>query len=285
MRKAFRHTGVLMMMGVVALGLLGAAYTLWYEDVTVTSNVETGTFDADVSIHPWDDETSTFDEDGDTEVAVYPGAGRPVVIVCPDPVDFVNAGPVMLAVALANGGPVVGGPYEGCTGGDFPEGKPPTICDAEIKTVLGQANDESDNNHLILSMSGLYPLAGCQYKTDLHNAGSVPLHLSMTGGSYQICDLVDGEPVGCVDLSLGAPGISVLEACTGPDGVVAASLDEIEENGGQILYLDDSPVQLHAGEELICDVGIVLDQGADLENKVIIGSRTYRTHQWNEAVN
>ena len=42
MRKAFRHTGVLMMLGVVALGLVGAAYTLWYEELNLNATVKTG---------------------------------------------------------------------------------------------------------------------------------------------------------------------------------------------------------------------------------------------------
>ena len=50
MRKAFRHTGVLMMAAVAALGLLGAAYTLWFEDLELHAEVETGTFDIDWSI-------------------------------------------------------------------------------------------------------------------------------------------------------------------------------------------------------------------------------------------
>ena len=42
MRKAFRHTGVLMMLGVVALGLVGAAYTLWYENLTLNCERHNG---------------------------------------------------------------------------------------------------------------------------------------------------------------------------------------------------------------------------------------------------
>jgi len=50
MHKAFRHTVVLMTVAVIAVGLLGAAYTLWYENLTLNANVSTGTFDVDWSI-------------------------------------------------------------------------------------------------------------------------------------------------------------------------------------------------------------------------------------------
>ena len=49
MPKAFKHTGVLMMLAVVALGLVGAGYALWYEELTVTATVNTGTFNVDWS--------------------------------------------------------------------------------------------------------------------------------------------------------------------------------------------------------------------------------------------
>ncbi len=50
MSKAFRHSGVLMVVATVALGLLGAAYTLWFENLSLTATVSTGTFNVDWSI-------------------------------------------------------------------------------------------------------------------------------------------------------------------------------------------------------------------------------------------
>ena len=38
-----------MMLAVVALGLVGAAYTLWYEELELNANISTGTLDADWS--------------------------------------------------------------------------------------------------------------------------------------------------------------------------------------------------------------------------------------------
>ena len=49
MKQPFRHIGVLMIMGIAALGLVAAAYTLWYEDLSVTANVTTANFDVDWS--------------------------------------------------------------------------------------------------------------------------------------------------------------------------------------------------------------------------------------------
>lgn len=267
------------MMGVVALGLLGAAYTLWYEDLTITSQVTTGDFNADVSLHPWDGEDFG---DGVTAVGDYDGSGKPVVIVCNEPIP---AGLHAAHLLVASFTPPGTDPYdclEATGDGSFPAGKPPTVCDAEIATIPNQANDVSDNNHLILTMSGLYPFAGCQYQVDLHSTGSVPLHVSWTDWSYELCD---SEGDNCADLPWNEPGISVLQSCTAPDGEARTPTAVLENEAlGPVVHGPNNPVQLHKGEELLCDVAILLDQGAGLENKVIKASRTFRTHQWNEAV-
>ena len=235
MRKAFRHSGVLMMVAVVALGLLGAAYTLWYEDLTITTNVETGTLNADVSIHPYVSAVGNVVTWGaaETEEGSYPGAGRPVVITCPAPLPggLHSAGTLMLDVIAGLGNP---GPVYGCTGGGFPAGKPPTVCNAAIASI-DAANDTGDNNHLILNLSGLYPFAGCQFQTDVHNVGSVPIHitLDLDASTYELCEIND---TGCVDLDIADPAISVLQSCTGPGGTSAMTLAQLAASGGRLLY-------------------------------------------------
>jgi hypothetical protein len=53
---------------------------------------------------------------------------------------------------------------------------------------------------------------------------------------------------------------------------------------GQLDYVGGTAVQLHTGQEMVCDVTILLDQGPDLENKVILASSGFRAYQWNETV-
>jgi hypothetical protein len=52
MRKAFRHSGVLMMSAIVALGLLGAGFALWFQVLTFNGTVNTGELEVEGSIHP-----------------------------------------------------------------------------------------------------------------------------------------------------------------------------------------------------------------------------------------
>ena len=271
MRKAFRHTGVLMMMGVVALGLLGAAYTLWYEDLQITSDVSTGTFDADVSVHLWDGEV--FAAAPSTSPALYEDAGKPVVIQCANliPTSFTRAADYVLANL----------DDWNCVFGEFPEEKldATTVCDAVIGsfgTVPDNANDEAEGNHLILQMSNLFPYAGCTYRIDIHNSGSVPMHVNLVGiGNYEVCDLGDAPgSASCVDLVIEDPAISTItENC---------DLGDLDESGQ--LQDGDGPLQLHNGDEALCDVTVLLDQGDDLENKTVYAGLTFRAYQWNESL-
>ena len=75
MPKAFKHTGVLMMLAVVALGLVGAGYALWYEELSVTTTIQTGTFNADWSLHRQSDNGTTTSTDGGAVVCLVGGTG------------------------------------------------------------------------------------------------------------------------------------------------------------------------------------------------------------------
>jgi|GEM_PF-4788636 len=280
MRKAFRHSGVLMMAAVVALGLLGAAYTLWFEDLQITAQVSTGTFDADVSLHPWDPKEEGGFGGSQTQPGTYPGSGKPVVIVCGNPIPSNLAAAHNLLASIGSGNP-----YD-CTFGGFPQGKPPTTCDASIATygaAPANANDVTDENQLNLVLGGLYPFAGCTYRVDIHNSGTVPMHLNvMPVGTYMLCPAgaTWANQTGCTPLAISDPGISNIAQCTGPGGIV----DDDQDANGQVEYLNGNAVQLHTGQEMVCDLTILLDQGANLENKVILASLTFRAYQWNETI-
>ncbi len=175
MRKASRHSAILLLIGVFALGLLGAAYTLWYEDLKLNVDVTTSTLDADVSVHPWIPNEQGPGGAFQTAAVLsgsQVGSGRPVVIQCsqPIPTNFTtSANYVYNNLAQF-----------GCTFGDFPVGKPTTICNSSISTdALAGGNEAPDNNVLTLSLSGLYPYAGCTYRLDIHNSGNVPFHFAV----------------------------------------------------------------------------------------------------------
>lgn len=284
MRRAFRHSGVLMMVAVVALGLLGAAYTLWFEDLTINTTVNTGTFDADVSLHSW------LGEDFETENTLDNGVGKPVVIVCSNPIPASTQAAHNVLASIGSGNPY------GCTFGGFPAGKPPTTCTATIGTegtVPENANDVVDDNALNLVLSGLYPFAGCTFRIDVHNSGSVPMHLNvLTDGIYKLCDAGStfANPINCSDITPpvgpgSPPAISTITTCQAPVGpsVTPQAVATIDPNG-QLDYAGGAAVQLHKGQEMVCDVTILLDQGPDLENKVILASSGFRAYQWNETV-
>lgn len=266
MRRAFRHTGVLMVLSVVALGLIGAAYTLWFEDLRLNVVASTGTFDADMSIHPWNG--SGFGNEQTAEGA-YDNAGHPVVAILTAPVtDSRNAGRAGLV-------------YQ-----SFPANKADTApdCDASLGhfgTLPFNTNDVVDSNQLDLQMSGLFPYAGCEYRIDIHNSGTVPLHLSILPiGLYQQCE-IDGS--GCVNISTSWPALSFIGSgddarCTGLFGAHSS----LDPNSLGQLQLEGTPVQLHEGDSLVCDIKIVLDEAYDGENKLYKVQVNWRAYQWNE---
>lgn len=263
------------MCAVVALGLLGAAYTLWFEDLQLTAQVSTGTLNADVSVHSWDGTSS-----GPAIVApgLHEDVGRPVVIQCSQPITGTNAANYVFA-HLANWG---------CSYGGFPANKvdSQTVCDAVIGTFgTGNgtnANDVTDNNQLTLLIGNAFPYAGCEYDFDFHNSGTVPFHLNFVPESlqeYWLCDPdgpdADTAPDNCVLITQQAQGISWI---FGPD----CAWSSLDANG--TLVNGTSPVQVHANQEARCKVKVLLDQGANLENKVIMSNLRFRAYQWNETV-
>lgn len=145
MKKSIRHSGVLMMLGVFAIALMGSAYTLWYEDLTLEAEIETGELNLDWSI------------DGDIDGS----GGTPVVAI-------LDEGDTNLEFAPEG---------EESNGTTVPANKLPE-CDATIDGDEGAANgDSGDYNVLDLDLTGLYPYAGCEFDINITNSGDVPAHL------------------------------------------------------------------------------------------------------------
>lgn len=263
MTKAFRHTGVLMMLGVVALGLLGAAYTLWYENLEVDVTVATGTFDADWSCEEF--QTWTPNEAGEGEPRTInndtdcAGADRPTYAIVPASGPLVWYNPTSTGWIASKA----------------------TTCDSSITTDSGAGgNDDEDNNQLNLSLSNLYPYSGCEFSIDLHNDGSTPLHLAVnnvvvTGplAPFIRWDVLPGSSPTCLPL------IEAIFAWNGdPDPLVV---------GGA------NPVQLHFSDEILCNVRIWITETIQTpngpvtvpENASTTISAVVTAHQWNEPAN
>lgn len=260
MRKAFRHTGVLMMMGVVALGLLGAAYTLWFEDLRLEANVTTGTFDVDLSY------------ESATPVVAQPN------------VDELGSGVATLLDQDYN-----------AFGNTFPEGKLKPTCSGEVTTDPNYntaANDEISNNLLVLTMSNLYPYAGCEFTTDVHVVGNVPVHLAITDAGLEEYVCNDQNVCNWVALGPGdAPWSNALDpAMTEPHASFCAaflgSIVQFGLNGGDPFILtdnDNKPIQLHQGADVFCTFKTILDQNPDAEGKTYRFWAEWRAFQWNET--
>lgn len=261
MRKAFRHTGVLMMMGVVALGLLGAGYTLWYENLKITATIDTATFDVDLS------------EEGIVPVASLD-----------EGVTYKTAAE-LCAVLYPQGNCGENGAELGIV-----QSKLPT-CSIAVSTDQALGNNDpgdKDNNLLTISMGNLYPYAGCKYKWDLHNSGEVPAHFSLTQLSFVGGPLVNGQ----------APWTQTVltddARCRTAAWVSAGWDPTVEDPGPQNLIPGFDPqtglvnppypipgIQLHAGQQLLCEVVVALDQ-ADVENGSYTFMAWFTAHQWNE---
>lgn len=262
MRKSLRHTGVLMMLAVLALGAVGAVYTLWYEDLSLHARVQTGNFDVD-----WSCET---DPDGHT----YPGAatedigaeGVTNVERCPqstEPVVSLDEGGTFHPADELSNIPRVAEKLPECAVG---------LGDNAHADNAGQGDD----NVLILHLADLYPYAGCAFWIDIHNDGTVPAHFALK-------DIrVDGDlsVLRALRFALTEDGCyredgSRYDGDTFVDLLNAAATGEAVPETGRVL-------QLHEDEAIICHFVIYLAQ-ANVENKTANIWIDIRSHQWNES--
>jgi len=286
MRKAFRHTGVLMMVAVVALGLLGAAYTLWYEKLTLETNISTGTLNADWSFHAWTAPTGQG-EGSFAGTSSTTGSGKPVVAL---PTNAAVNGGVASLLGLSGSGTG----SANFTHSNFWVGtvkKPTPNCAAQITDT---------GNTLELTMSGLFPYAGCEFVWDLHTTGTVPFHMAVASQQVLYCDTPGCTPTTPVTGNLPwtrgvvtGSNTSNYNACL---GLLAADWKWtipgiVMENTFSPLTQTTTPVQVHAGTDLSCDVMYVLDENWAHDNLPYTSNQgltfkvitKYAAFQWNES--
>lgn len=289
----------MLLFGVFALGLLGAAYTLWYEDLTLHADVSTGTLNADLSFESagpvvgippqgFDGVASWLDTDGSRH--------------------FTNGAQGYTNFTVAN-----------FTFQDVVKPKP--TCTGDVTDGGGNQNGNTpgDENLLTLYMGNAYPYSGCEFEIDLHNAGTVPFHIAVSDIQFYICDGVgiDCQPSNGADAPWSV-GIDPLEdqlvecvawlgntfgkIVTGPGNTVVhdfnggpgyhSPLPLIQINTGltspvvgsaQISNTNaTTPLQIHPGDDLTCKFKIILDQ-KNVEGQFFAFEVKYKAYQWNES--
>ena len=306
MRKSSRHIGVLMVLSTLALGLVGAAYALWYEDLQVTANVSTGTFNVDLSLH-------------DPVTHANSTNGVPVVAKPPTGWGSLTSGAATyLELGDSNRHFTNGAQgYANFTNANF-GAKPQTACTGALTSNAAGANDVGDTNVLTLNLGGLYPYAGCEFEIDITNKGTVPMHLAVTSLQMFQCT---GPGTGCstpvnggvpwstgLDPAMPGPQLAACAAWLGNTfGKVLVNGNELHGfNGGNAPGYAGSnqinvgvtspqtnpaieiggattPLQLHENETLNCRFKIILDQNPGAENQNWQFVAKYRAYQWNEA--
>lgn len=294
------------MLAVVALGLVGAAYALWFENLSLTANVSTGNLQADMSVHQ-----------------IGPGTswGNPVVGINPTVPASLSGG---LATYFDTGDAgrhfdngAAG--YANFTNGNFGLNPQPS-CGAALTNdgTLGGDTTRTNNNSLTLNMSGLYPYAGCEYQIDITNSGTVPIRFGVTHLQYFTCT---GVGTGCTAADGGNAPWSVgldpsmsptnLAQCAawlgntfgkivtgsntlvhgfngGPGwigGIPIKTAVTSPDPNGPSLSNDTAtvPVQLNPTQSIVCNFKLILDEQPGAENQNFQFKATYEAYQWNES--
>jgi hypothetical protein len=250
LKKSFRHTGVLMMVGVLALGLLGAAYTLWYEDLTLNTTVQTGTFDVD-----WSCETPGSEDPLDC-------SGAAVGVVSLDNGESYHYDTTLPPLSEIEG---IEEKLPTCTAAisDDPTGDQTGAGGTNNVLDIGVGTDLDDGT---TDDVGAYPYAGCEIWFDIHNAGTVPAHLTVISATND-----EGFDPTDVALELGDESD---EACT----TLVAAIFVANVTGEQVPV---EGLQLHQGDELVCHLIVTVNQSAE-EGVSFTNTVVLRAHQWNE---
>lgn len=266
MPKAFRHTGVLMMLAVVALGLVGAAYTLWSENLKIDATVTTGTVDVNWSLEPVH--------------ADHPGA----------------------VPQNATSDEVIGTGTNGALSGlwyhfNIPtqSGRPDDSKFVQNCSIgLGGTGDTTEpmnpsQHTLNISATGLYPLTGCEFGFNIHNWGTVPVHLTQN-----VETMVTGTGVHLVNSGEGGINwITGTSPTLDPDEALALCTDVVNTMldpsstplGGPLTWAPTGgtpkPIQLDQGDEVDCRFWFYLAQDSS-ENASVHITSALIAHQWNE---
>ena len=293
MRKAFRHTGVLMMLGVVALGLVGAAYTLWYEELELNATVSTGTFNVDWSNRLEAEPVACVLWSG----TVVPATGQSPS--CDENSEYQTA--TQLAAAYPRAALKLPTCVSAITDHNTVENA--FVSTNDMSNAVSGAFEDADFNILTIQMDGLYPFAGCRMTIDIHNKGSVPAHLTIEGVNYsgslqgvsfvssvatphtlyggdaghpaQVCNLLTRFLNGT--FPAGVPGPN--QGTTG--GNAGSGYATVPVNQGD--FGTPTAVQLHQGEEIECNILVYANETALEGQHFAIGVEIV-AHQWNEGV-
>lgn len=259
MRKPFRHVGVLMIMGIAALGLIAAAYTLWYEDLSVTANVTTAQFDVD-----WSCQTG-FTSGAGTGATANQNCGsatKETVAILTSPATTSNPS-LTWASFTDEGGSVAASKYI-------------QDCSAAIGDAASAANGNTgEDNTLTLTMNNLYPFAGCKFALDIDvpDGSYVPAHFTLTAESNN-----------------SAGTVKVLAKETGACTQIAGILNSASTSTATPITTDGSaPLQLHANEHLYCTFLVYLQELNNSNATVAEGATfqitaTIKAHQFNEPI-
>jgi hypothetical protein len=136
-------------------------------------------------------------------------------------------------------------------------------CDQEI----------TDEGHtMTITDVGLYPYAGCSHVIDVHNNGTIPVHIDLD--TVQVSDFECTPDPACSEDDLTV--LVDLADCTlgmQEGSVVPPTIDE-EEN----------IVQLHPSNEIVCAITVYANQSAP-ENATYSANVQVLACQWNEDVN
>ena len=256
MRKAFKHTGALMMAAVIGLSIIGAAYALWFEDLTLDATVTTGTFDVD-----WSCDTQAIPPNQEA-----PGCDlSSVAIFSLDEGTTYNTWPVAAVPA---------GFETGAVGLSKFNAKAPR-CTVDIGDDAEAANDVGDDNVMTMTIgsadlgAGLAPYTGCRFYIDIHNSGTVPSHIT-------ILDKVVPDGVTITSVTGAYFGNST------QNGGIAACRNLFQSAAEGPLVVEGNYVQLHESYHLGCVVQVTLDQDAD-EGATLDWTIELKAHQWNET--
>ncbi|MBI2765100.1 MAG: hypothetical protein HYX53_04220 [Chloroflexi bacterium] len=132
MKGLGKRASFLAMAAVVAIALLGSAYTLWFEDLTLAANVSTGTLDAQIVCGPPVDNENPFWFPFGVPYANYPPA-NPLKDVATGPTSAPN-GPHEWLLTVGNTYP---GYMAGCELHAYNTGTVPWHLEAEQIVITG----------------------------------------------------------------------------------------------------------------------------------------------------
>lgn len=140
-----------------------------------------------------------------------------------------------------------------------------------IKATQTCDQELTDNNHVMtIRDGGLYPYAGCIHDIDIHNIGSVPVHIDLSEFDLSglTCNTEGCDPEEDLNVEFD------LDTC-----VFEGNLDPPGNFVG-----DTDVVQLHTSNELRCQIRITANQSAN-ENTTYEGGIQLLACQWNEDIN